>query len=171
MKNNGHNKLLLNNTVLRYIISALILISIIIIYMNSVPPQDGEDTFNNPIISSSPALISETFECSPISGNNSEAESNAAEYTALTYTFRNEELLQQHYEKHGNEFTYSTIEEYVLGANRVIASKDALTKTEAEDGDLIFYLEETNEIVFLSGDGYIRTYFKPKDGIRYYERQ
>ena len=30
---------------------------------------------------------------------------------------------------------------------------------------------ENNEIVFVSEDGYIRTYFKPTDGINYYNRQ
>lgn len=87
------------------------------------------------------------------------------------YTFRNEKYLEDHFEKHGSEFGYATKEEYEAGANRVIASEEALHKTEAEDGDHIYYLESSNEIVFLSTDGYIRTYFKPQDGIKYYERQ
>ena len=44
-------------------------------------------------------------------------------------------------------------------------------KKEAEDGDDIYYDTENNEIVFVSEDGYIRTYFKPTDGINYYNRQ
>lgn len=87
------------------------------------------------------------------------------------YTFRNEKYLNDHFEKHGSEFDYATIEEYVEGANRVIASEEALHKTEAEDGDHIYYLESSNEIVFLSTDGYIRTYFKPSAGKKYYDRQ
>lgn len=87
------------------------------------------------------------------------------------YTFRNEKYLVEHFEKHGSEFGYVTKEEYEAGANRVIASEEALHKTEAEDGDYIYYLESSNEIVFLSVDGNIRTYFKPQDGIKYYERQ
>lgn len=89
----------------------------------------------------------------------------------IVYQFRTEGDLKDHFEKHGEEFTYTTAEEYLEGANRVIASPDALTKTEAEDGDLIYYLEDTNEIVFLSTDGYIRTYFKPSSGLKYYEKQ
>lgn len=89
----------------------------------------------------------------------------------IVYQFRTEGDLQDHFEKHGEEFTYTTAEEYLEGANRVIASPDALTKTEAEDGDLIFYLEDTNEIVFLSTDGCIRTYFKPSSGLKYYNKQ
>lgn len=87
------------------------------------------------------------------------------------YTFRNEKYLEEHFEKHGSEFDYATKEEYVAGANRVIASEEALYKTEAEDGDHIYYLESSNEIVFLSVDGYIRTYFKPQAGKKYYDRQ
>ena len=36
---------------------------------------------------------------------------------------------------------------------------------------VIFYDEDKNEIVFVSSDGYIRTYFKPSEGINYYNRQ
>lgn len=88
-----------------------------------------------------------------------------------TYTFRNDTYLSEHFEKHGEDFDYTTIEEYQAGANRVIASGDALHKTEKEDGDDVYYLKSTNEFVIVSTDGYIRTYFKPRDGIAYYNRQ
>ena len=73
--------------------------------------------------------------------------------------------------KHGGEFGYSTKEEYLKGANEVVASAFSKHKKEAEDGDDIYYDAENNEIVFVSEDGYIRTYFKPSDGINYYNRQ
>ena len=73
--------------------------------------------------------------------------------------------------KHGNEFGYSTKEEYLKGANEVINSQYSLHKLEAEDNDEIYYDEDKNEIVFVSSDGYIRTYFKPSEGINYYNRQ
>ena len=44
-------------------------------------------------------------------------------------------------------------------------------KLEKEDGDDIYYLEETNEIVFVSKSGYIRSYFKPSKGKAYYDKQ
>ena len=61
----------------------------------------------------------------------------------ILYEFRRESYLEQHFDKHGNEFDYATKEEYLEGANRVIQSPDALHKIEAEDGDDIYYLEET----------------------------
>lgn len=93
------------------------------------------------------------------------------EEVAIEYEFRNDELFENHYKKHGIEMGFDSAEEYLVGANRVIASPDVLHKTEAEDGDDVYYLEETNEFVVVSKAGYIRTYFKPSDGIDYYNRQ
>ena len=72
---------------------------------------------------------------------------------------------------HGGEFGYTTKEDYLEGANEVVTSASSKHKQEAEDGDDIYYDAENNEIVFVSKDGYIRTYFKPSDGIEYYNRQ
>ncbi len=89
----------------------------------------------------------------------------------VVYTFRNEQLLEEHYEKHGIEMGFSSMEEYEAAALAVILNDEALYKTEEEDGDGVYYLEETNEFVVLSQDGYIRTYFYPSAGIDYFERQ
>ncbi len=88
-----------------------------------------------------------------------------------TYSFRNERLLNQHYEKHGIEMGFSTIEEYVAAANAVINHPDVLHKLEAEDNDDVYFLEATNEFVVVSTDGYIRTYFIAGGGIDYFNRQ
>lgn len=87
------------------------------------------------------------------------------------YTFRSEKLLNEHFDKHNEDFGYADVQEYVDGANRVINDTNSLHKLEAEDGDDVYYLEETNEFVIVSTDGYIRTYFKPSKGIDYYNRQ
>ena len=87
------------------------------------------------------------------------------------YTFRSEGQYISHYEKHGIEMGFASAEEYLAAANKVISSPDALHKLEAEDNDHIYYLEETNEFVVLSQDGYIRTYFLPSAGIDYFNRQ
>lgn len=88
-----------------------------------------------------------------------------------SYTFRSEDQYISHYEKHGIEMGFASAEEYLAAANKVISSPDALHKLEAEDNDHIYYLEETNEFVVLSQDGYIRTYFLPSAGIDYFNRQ
>lgn len=89
----------------------------------------------------------------------------------IDYTFRNDDLLESHYEKHGEDMGFDSPEEYEAAANKVVDDEDVLHKTEAEDGDDIYYLEETNEFVVISTDGYIRTYFYPDDGIDYFNRQ
>lgn len=88
-----------------------------------------------------------------------------------TYVFRSESLLQEHYQKHGVEMGFVTKEDYVAAANVVIFSPETLHKLEAEDGDDVYYLETTNELVIVSTDGYIRTYFCPNDGKDYFDRQ
>lgn len=86
-------------------------------------------------------------------------------------TFRNDNLLQTHYEKHGVEMGFSSAKEYEAAANKVLDHPDTLHKTEAEDGDAVYYLEATNEFVIVSTDGYLRTYYNPSGGLDYYNRQ
>ena len=93
----------------------------------------------------------------------------------VEYHFRSQKLLNQHFEKHGAEFKddfgYKNAAEYEKGASDVINDPDALFKHEAEDGDEVYYLEDTNEFVILSTDGYIRTYFRPSGGKKYFDKQ
>lgn len=104
-----------------------------------------------------------------------ESWSDYDEQNYVEYHFRSKKLLEQHFEKHGGEFRddfgYADAYEYEKGASDVINNKNALHKTEAEDGDGVYYIEATNEFVVLSTDGYIRTYFRPNGGMDYYNRQ
>ncbi len=93
------------------------------------------------------------------------------EDSAVSLTFRNDKLLEEHYEKHGIEMGFDSPESYEQAAAAVVANPDALYKTEAEDGDGVYYIEDTNEFVIVSTDGYLRTYFNPTDGISYFNRQ
>ncbi len=85
--------------------------------------------------------------------------------------FRNDSLLESHYEKHGIEMGFDSAKEYEKAAAAVTADPDVLHKLEAEDGDDVYYLERTNEFVVVSKDGHIRTYFHPSAGLDYYNRQ
>ena len=87
------------------------------------------------------------------------------------YTFRSQKYLDQHFEKHGIDMGFESAQLYEESANLVIHHPDVLHKIENEDGDTCFYLEETNEFVVLSKDGYIRTYFWPDSGKKYYDKQ
>lgn len=87
------------------------------------------------------------------------------------YSFRNKKLRDSHFDKHGIEMGFETVEDYIEAANKVISNPDALHKLEAEDNDHIYFIEETNEFVVLSQDGYIRTYYIANGGIDYFNRQ
>jgi pyocin large subunit-like protein len=90
--------------------------------------------------------------------------------------FASEKLLRSHYIKHvvkQKEFGNITIDEYLEGARKLINSKpggNILTKTRS-NGDILFYNQSTNEFAVVTKDGVIRTYFKPKEGIKYFKRQ
>ena len=98
-----------------------------------------------------------------------EPEETTAAY--VEYHFRNSRYLNEHYEKHGKEMGFANAKAYEKAASDVINNPDALHKTEKEDGDFVYYVEATNEFVILSPDGYIRTYFLPNAGKKYYDRQ
>lgn len=103
--------------------------------------------------------------------NSANVTTGAVENAGETLIFRNFELLTEHYEKHGKEMGYTSAEDYLAGANEVIYNPESLHKKEAEDGDDVYFLQETSDLVIVSTDGYIRTYFRPEDGIAYYNRQ
>lgn len=110
------------------------------------------------------------------SGYSQEQQYQESQYTeasnvSIEYYFRNEQLWEEHYEKHGIEMGFASADAYLQAANVVLANPDTLHKIEAEDGDDVYFLEATSEFVVVSQDGYIRTYFCPEDGIEYFNRQ
>lgn len=90
---------------------------------------------------------------------------------ASNLQFRKKKYLDEHYEKHGIEMGFANADDYLAAANKVLDNPNVLHKKEKEDNDEVYYLEETNEFVVVSDDGYIRTYFNPNAGIDYYNRQ
>ena len=89
----------------------------------------------------------------------------------VEYTFRNNKLLEEHFQKHGIEMGFATKEEYQKAASDVANDPEALHKLEKDDGDDVYYKEDTNEFVVVSTDGFIRTYFCPDSGKKYYDKQ
>ena len=89
----------------------------------------------------------------------------------IRHYFRNGEKMQKHFLEHGEEMNCDSAEEYLIRANEVIENPKAKRKPETDDNDndTVYYLSETGEIVFVSTEGYIRTYFIADD--EYFERQ
>ena len=130
---------------------------------SSTISQDTTKTFNliEEDSNASDTVISDETE--------SLADNNTTEY--VDYYFRNNRLLKDHFEKHGIEMGFESAADYEKAASDVINNSKVLHKTEEEDGDDVYYLEESNEFVVVSTDGYIRTYFNPSGGLDYFNRQ
>ena len=83
--------------------------------------------------------------------------------------FRNSKSLYNHYGKHVNargEFGNITVSEYLSKAQNLANSPQYLVKTMA-NGEKVFYNSAANEFLKLSNDGFIKTFFRPDDGIQY----
>ncbi len=85
------------------------------------------------------------------------------------YTFYDTKSMVKHYVKHGKQTDSSSMEDYLYKANMVIINKGNLTKSQKEDGDIIFYNPTTKEFVVIAKAGYVRTYFIASD--KYYNKQ
>lgn len=103
--------------------------------------------------------------------NIAQKETRAEDGLEKPLCFRSRKLLESHYEKHGKEMGFQTPEAYEAAAASVIKNPNVLHKQEKEDGDDVYYLEETNAFVIVSPDGYIRTYYYPADKKSYFDRQ
>ena len=117
------------------------------------------------------STVTETETTSETTETSTIAESAETEIPAKQYCFRNSELLNEHYKSHGIEMGFASAEEYEKAAAAVIDAPGVLHKYEKEDNDDVYYLESTNEIVIVSTDGFIRTYFKPDRGKDYFDEQ
>lgn len=179
-----------NQKVLRGIVIAIlgvVFAAFVIMYLTG---QVGEfsgftsETASDPVVAASvnaPAASQSAVVSEESSVTGSSAESSASVGSSIVssepviqptaYRFRNQNLLDQHYEKHGREMGFASAEEYEKAAAAVPNHPDVLHKTEKEDGDDVYYVEATNEFVVISTDGYIRTYFNPDRGIDYYNKQ
>ena len=108
----------------------------------------------------------ETETPSTLSEAEGEEKEASGETEEASYTFRTPELRLSHFTKHGIDMGFTTEEAY-----EAVTNPNALHKTEAADGDDVYYIEDTNEFVVLSTDGYIRTYFNPDNGKAYFDEQ
>ena len=84
--------------------------------------------------------------------------------------FRNLERLMDHYERHGLNMGFDSMESYVAAANVVVANPDSLHRSSSKQvGDDCYFLRSSGEFVVVSGHGCIRTYYITNE--KYFERQ
>ena len=87
--------------------------------------------------------------------------------------FTTERHLEEHYEKHGNEFGHLTKLEYLHQAQllRDASADGPVLETLRADGVITRFDRQTGAFIAFNRDGTIRTFFKPNDGERYFRRQ
>ena len=92
---------------------------------------------------------------------------------AASQGFRSPHLLQDHYSKFGKQFGNITIEQYLHLAQQLrdaTPGRHILISKRSDGGGSKFDIKRGWFVAF-DGDGTLRTFFVPKDGIRYFEAQ
>jgi pyocin large subunit-like protein len=87
--------------------------------------------------------------------------------------FRTQHLLEEHYSKYGREFGQITLEQYLRLAQQLRDArpgKNILVSSRPTGGGAKFD-RQRGWFVAYDGDGTLRTFFVPKDGIHFFERQ
>ncbi|MFM9873681.1 MAG: hypothetical protein ACKVQS_09490 [Fimbriimonadaceae bacterium] len=88
--------------------------------------------------------------------------------------FRNDEALREHYSKHGQEFGEITRAEYLFMAQELRdteADGKSVLVAYRPDGIVSKYDRRDGEFLAYNRNKVIRTFFKPGDGERYFNRQ
>ena len=151
--------------IIKYVFIAVVVLAVILIIVSQNRSEESSSETSSFELETTESSSEEVTEEDP-EDNSSPVSDNEEEYT-----FRNNKLLEEHYEKHGEDMGFDSAEDYEQAASDVVTNPEALHKTEKEDGDDVYYVEDTNEFVVVSTDGYIRTYFYPSSGKKYYDNQ
>jgi pyocin large subunit-like protein len=87
--------------------------------------------------------------------------------------FRTQHLLEEHYTRYRSEFGAISQEQYLRYAQQLRDSRPGKFVLESRRADLggAKFDKRRGWFVAYDADGTIRTFFVPKDGVRYFERQ
>lgn len=85
--------------------------------------------------------------------------------------FETLEIMLRHHKKHGAEYGGVSLESYLSFASGLAMQpiSDDVEKMIRSDGSVAIYRFSTNDFLAITKSGYIRTFFKPRDGKRYWE--
>jgi len=85
--------------------------------------------------------------------------------------FRTQHLLEEHYQRHGRDFGDVTQEKYLHLAQQLRDAHPGKSVLEVKrpDGSGARFDRKTGAYVSYDPDGTIRTFFRPKDGERFFE--
>ncbi|MEG0775797.1 RHS repeat-associated core domain-containing protein [Clostridium sp.] len=91
----------------------------------------------------------------------------------LSADFKNGKKLSSHFTDHRADFGYKTADEYLEGARNFVMKKPTSTTQSfvSKEGTYFRYDTKTNEFGMVNQYGGISTYFKPTDGMKYWQEQ
>ena len=91
----------------------------------------------------------------------------------LNADFNNGKKLLSHFKDHGDDFGYKTAEKYLNGARNFVMKKPTSTTQSfvSKEGTYFRYDTKTKEFGIVNQHGGISTYFKPEDGLKYWQEQ
>ena len=97
----------------------------------------------------------------------------AAAATRTSIGFRTPELLAEHYRKHGGEFGNITLEEYLHLAQSLRDARPGgpVLELRRRDGVIVRFDRSRGAFLAFDPDGTIRTFFRPRQGEAYFQRQ
>lgn len=102
------------------------------------------------------------------------ARPKAPSFVETSIGFRDQESLREHYSKHGREFGNVTRDEYLLMAQTLRDTPPdgrQVLVAYRPDGVVSKFSTRSGGFIAYNRDKVIRTYFRPNDGIRYFNRQ
>jgi len=119
------------------------------------------------------------IEAAKIPGSDSASDARSSDSNAATVAidtrvgFTSKRSLEEHFAKHGSEFGSISQAEYLRLAQVLRDAQVGGSVREAERADGVITRFDTRSGAFIAfhQDKSIRTFFKPNDGIRYFERQ
>ena len=86
----------------------------------------------------------------------------------------NKKSLDKHYNEHGKDMGFANKESYKQHAIKfanTIDKKNCISFIDSKSGSTYKYNKSTNEFAIITKDGYVVTYFNPKEGYDYYKKQ
>ena len=101
----------------------------------------------------------------------------ALAFTAMAFAggpgFRTPHLLEEHYARYRTEFGGISQEQYLRYAQQLRDSRPGKSVLESRRADRsgVKFDKRRGWFVAYDSDGTIRTFFVPKEGVRYFERQ
>jgi pyocin large subunit-like protein len=101
---------------------------------------------------------------------NGNAQNNSA--SALLLGFNNPAALFDHFNRHGKQFGTVDATDYNMMAIKFKENKAKnIDSIKSNNGEIKRYQASTNTFISLRSDGTIKTFFKPRTGIRYWESE